>query len=49
MDIDEDDGRKGTYRAHLEELRLNYKGGASIAYTKEINEESNVCMLVVET
>ncbi|MDR1740035.1 MAG: hypothetical protein LBR45_04690, partial [Bacteroidales bacterium] len=46
MDIDEDDGRKGTYRAHLEELRLNYKGGASIAYTKEINDESTVCMLV---
>jgi hypothetical protein len=46
MDIDEEDGRKGTYRAHLEELRLNYKGGASIAYTKEINDESTVCMLV---
>jgi hypothetical protein len=47
MTIDEEDGYRGTYRAHLEEFSIRYKDGSrNITKTQKINSEKTVCMVI---
>jgi hypothetical protein len=47
MTIDENNGYKGTYRAHLEEFTIKYKDtGTAVNKDKQTNEDGTVCMFV---
>ena len=49
MVIDEDDGYKGSYRAHLEEFTIKYKeDGTTVSSQRKNNEESTVSMFVLD-